>query len=303
MDDQSKVFLPPRGRGLLFNLGMIVSLGLFSAALLSFAFQTSLGPLFLVYLLGALFIAVPIPLLAYRAYSLLRGQYQVDRNGIRLKWGFREEDIPLDKIRWVELAEDLIVPLKFPRVTWPGAVVGIAQQEGLGLLEFLSAEKQELIMIGAPERVLVISPGNAKAFLRAYQVANELGSLSPIPAYSTYPQFPLFDIWRIRTTRILLILTLVMSLALFVLVGWSIPTHPQVSLGFDALKVPLPPVSSGQLFLIPAINILLLTASYLISLFFFRRQQNHPLVYVIWISNTLTAFLFLLAVYFILRTG
>ena len=77
--------------------------------------RAPLGPLFLVYLLGAITVAAPTPLLAYRAFGLSRSHYVIERDGIRLKWGFREEDIPISEIEWVEYAEDLIVPLKKPR--------------------------------------------------------------------------------------------------------------------------------------------------------------------------------------------
>lgn len=303
MDAETKIFLPPRLRGLLFNFGMVVVLALVALALLLLAAGSPLGPTFLLYLLAALGVTVPIPFLVYRAYSLLVGKYQVDRNGIRLKWGFREEDIPILGIEYVELAEDLLFPLELPRVRWPGAVAGQRQQEQLGLVEFMAADPGGLVMVGTPGKVFVISPANPKEFIRTYRDVAELGSLTPYKSFSSYPQFMLADIWRIQGTRILLILTLILSLALFVLVGWSVPTVSDVSLGFSAQMEPLPPVLPGQLFLLPAINIFLVAASYVLSLFFFREQKRHPVVYVLWGGNVLTALLFLAAVLFILQNS
>ena len=303
MDSGLAQFFPPRRRGLLFNLGMLLGLALLSAALFLLANGAELGPLFLLYLLGAVTAAAPIPLLAYRAYALNNSSYQVERDGIRLKWGFREEDIPITEIEWVEYAEDLIVPLIKPRLIWPGSVVGRTEQEGLGEVEFMAAEENEMVMIGTKQRVYVISPGDAGSFVRAYRRAFEMGSLAPFQAYSNLPRFLFVDIWQNAVTRVLVLVTLILSLALFVWVGLAIPTLGQVSLGFSAAGLPLPPVSPGQLFLLPTVNILLAAANYLLSMYFYRQSADHPMVYWLWSVNALTSLLFLLAVFFILNAS
>ena len=301
MDSDIKTFYPPRLRGLLFNLGLILVLGMFGAALLVLASQTPLGPGFLAYLLGALAIASPIPILANRAYALIRSYYEIQRDGIRLKWGFREVDLPITDIRYVELVEDLLFPLEFPRRQWPGAVTGVNQQDKIGVVEFLASEKSNLVMIGSSDRVFVISPENAKEFIRTYHTITELGSLSPIPAYSASPSFLLIEIWRNPTLRFLLMLTGILSLALFGLVAWAVPTLTEISLGFDPLGQPLPPVTPGQLFLLPTLNLILIIGSYILSLLYFRQQKYHHMVTVLWSSNSLTALFFLIAVLLILR--
>jgi hypothetical protein len=302
MNTESFRFHPPRRRGLVINLGISLALALVAFALLILASRSALGPAFLSALLGALVVAVPIPILINRAFALFRSEYIVERDGIRLKWGFREVDIPATDLQYVELAEDLVFPLEFPRMQWPGAVIGTNRQENLGTVEFLAAERSGLVMIGTAEQVFVISPEKPKQFLAHYRMVTELGSLSPLPAYSTSPSFLLMDIWRIPRLRVLLVVTTVLSLALFGLVAWAIPTLTEISLGFDASGNPLPPVSPGQLFLLPALNIFLVVASYLLSLLFFRRQTDHPLVSVLWFGNAFTSMLFLIATLFILQT-
>ena len=157
-------------------------------------------------------------------------------------------------------------------------------------------------MIGTAEQVYVISPENPKQFISHYHKVTELGSLSPLPAYATAPSFLLIDIWRIPHLRLLLITTTVFSLALLVLVAWAVPTITQISLGFDASGNPLPPVSPGQLFLLPALNIFLVVSGYLLSLLFFRRAGDHPLVSMLWFGNAFSSMLFLIATLFILQT-
>lgn len=303
MDNAKQIFYPPRRRGLLVNIGVTVGLSLLALALLLLAAQSPLGLQFLAYLIGALFITAPIPTLTSRTYALVRSQYEVDREGLRLKWGFREVALPMQQITFVELAEDYLYELKFPRLQWPGAVTGQNTQEHLGKVEFLASEKTGLVMVGTEKRVFIISPDKPKQFVLTYRQMIELGSISPMKAYSAAPSFFLIDIWRIPLLRLLLITTTVLSLALFVLVAWAIPTLTQVSLGFDALGQPLEPVAPGSLFLLPALNLIFLVFSYLVSVWLFRTQKNHPLVSVLWSSNTLTAILFLAAVLFILSVS
>ena len=303
MEPENKLFFPPRGRGLLVNLGLIAGLAMFGLALLVLASQTSLGPGFLGYLLGALVVTSPIPVLANYAFSLIRSHYEIQRDGIRLKWGFREADLPITEITFVELAEDLIFTLEFPRRQWPGAIRGTIQQDQLGTVEFLASQKNDLVMIGTAERVFVISPGDAKQFVRTYRKMIELGSLSPIPAYSASPSFFLIDIWRNPSLRFLLVLTFILGIALLGLVAWAVPTLTEVSLGFNTIGDPLPTVSPGQLFLLPALNIIFVIASYVLSVFYFRQKRGQQMVAILWSSNALTALVFLAAVLIILRTG
>ena len=166
METESLRFQPPKRRGLVLNVGVMIGLGLAALALLLLAAQTPLGPGFLGLLLGALLVAVPIPVLANRVYALVRSHYIVERDGIRIKWGFREVDIPITEIKYVELAEDLLFPLEYPSMQWPGAVIGVNRQDKLGLVEFLASERSDLVMVGTAERVYILSPEKPKTFVR-----------------------------------------------------------------------------------------------------------------------------------------
>lgn len=303
MNAQSVRFYPSRRQGLLFHLGAILVFILIVSLLFVLATETELGLLFLLYLLGALFLAIPIPVLVYRLYALLRSTYEIDRNGIRLQWGLRAEDIPMANVLWVKLAKNVDPPITPPQLRWPGAVLGSHTEEGLGLLEFIASETEELVLINTPSRVFAISPEERDLFLQVFQEKIELGSLSPIRPYSAHPRFLPVDIWRLPAARVFLTISLILSLALFIWVSLVVPDISSVSLGFSSSGEPLPPVSAGQLFLLPVVNILLILASYALSLYFFRQSQNHPLIYVLSGSSTFTALLFLVAVYFILKTG
>ena len=70
---------------LILVLLALVVLGLWQAA------QAEIGPGFLLYLIPIVLGLIFIPLLAYRTYALWRASYLLERDGIYLRWGLREE--------------------------------------------------------------------------------------------------------------------------------------------------------------------------------------------------------------------
>ncbi len=118
-------FLPHTKKGtiilgllILFTLGVGISFFWLSST-------TSTGVIFAVYLaLGVLF-CLPLPMLGYRFYALNRAYYDFDRNLLTIHWGLRTEMIPLKEIQWVRPVSDLVLPLPFPKLHLPGALLGI----------------------------------------------------------------------------------------------------------------------------------------------------------------------------------
>ncbi|MEK6222766.1 MAG: PH domain-containing protein, partial [Chloroflexota bacterium] len=133
------------------NIFQVIALLVFtlSAAFLFIKLTNAdLGPSFLLYLLSALVTAIPVPFLGYRLYALNRSFYVLERDGVRLQWGFRIEDIPMTDVLWVRLAEDLPYPITLPRPWWPGALVGSRKQRDDSQIEFFAVDAENLLLIG-----------------------------------------------------------------------------------------------------------------------------------------------------------
>jgi hypothetical protein len=139
--------------------------------------------------------------------------------------------------------------------------------------------------------------------LLAYQHLTELGALAPVKALSVYPAFLLQQVWSARPARWLLVCCAALSLGLLVWVGVSIPSRSQVPLVFHPDGSPGDLVPAPRLLLLPILNFFFLLVGVLLGLYFFRHEENRPVSYLLWASNALTAFLFLLAVFFILQAG
>ena len=116
-------FPPARRSGVTVHAFLILALAAASAWGFWNLANTQVGPSYVTYLLVALLAFVPIPILGYRAYALLRADYYIDRDSLAAIWGLRVEDIPLTDIEWVRPVSDLTHPLPLPRFRLPGAVL------------------------------------------------------------------------------------------------------------------------------------------------------------------------------------
>jgi hypothetical protein len=295
-------FPPSRQRGLIIHGVLIAALAATCGAALVLTFQSSVGPRFTLYILVALATFFPLPILGYRAYALLRANYTLDRDKLHLSWGLRMEEIPLSNIEWVRPAQDLTSPLTLPVWRIPGGVLGMRHHPDLGDVEFLAAESDNLLLVATAQHVFAISPADPAAFVRNFQHAIEMGSLAPGTAHSQYPSFIIVRAWESPLARYLWLSGLFLNIGLLIWVTVLIPLLKKVPLGFSPTLEPVGPFQPLSLILIPLLSILLFVIGWLAGLFFYRRETQHPLAFMMWISSAFSALLFLLAVLFLLST-
>jgi hypothetical protein len=261
-----------------------------------------MGPTFVTYLLIGIVAFAPIPLLGYRAYALFKADYYIDRDSLAILWGLRVEDIPLTDIEWVRPASDLTNPLFLPRFRLPGSVLGRRHHPDLGAVEFIASSARNLILIATSKHVFAISPRDPASLVRTFARATELGSLTPTEAKSVYPSFVITQAWESPLARILWMTGLLLNLLLVGWVGFLIPSLSQIPFGFDTSGLPNETVPSVRLILLPLLSALIFLTGLLAGLYLYRWDRERPLAFIIWLSSTLCALLFLLAVLFIVLT-
>lgn len=296
------IFQPDRRLGIVFHLAALLFLGFIGLFGLWQASLADIGPAFLLYLLPALGAIVILPALAYRLFALRSAVYSLEREGVHLKWGLRVEDIPIANVTGVYLAAEQNWPVPLPRLRWPGAVLGHRRLPGGENIEFLAADVRKLVLIATPGRVYAISPANPQAFLFAFQRCTELGSLSPIASRSVYPTLILSQVWQSAPARFLLLVGLIFSLVLLIWVSLAIPGRSQVILGARP-GVTGDAAPAVRLLLLPVINSVFFLMNFFLGLYFYRRSESQVFSHLLWMSSAATAFLFLMAVFFILRMG
>ncbi|MEK6753198.1 MAG: PH domain-containing protein [Chloroflexota bacterium] len=293
---------PPKRRGMvvhsmiLLALTVIAVIGFFNLS------SAEVGPVFLTWLLVALFSFAPIPFFAYRVYSLWRADYHIDRDSLAISWGLRIEDIPLSDIEWMRSADDLISPLALPSFPFPGGLLGIRRHPELGIVEFLASDAKKLLLIATAKRVFVISPENPSGLSQTFARATEMGSLTPVEAKSVYPSFVVTQAWENGTARYLWLTALFLNIGLFIWASLIIPSTPRVALGQQFAGGVLNTVPSSQLIIFPVASLLLAFIGWIAGLYFYRSEHERILAFIIWGSSTLTSLLFLLAVLFIITT-
>ena len=295
-------FPPARRIGLLFHIVIIAALAAVSIFGFTNLYRAPVGPQFVLYLLMALLAFAPVPFFAYRAYALLRADYYIDRDSLAMLWGLRVEDIPLTDIEWVRPASDLTNPLLLPRFRVPGAILGIRRHPDLGRVEFIASSSRNLILIATSKRIFAISPQNAAGLVQTFARATEMGSLTPTEAKSVYPSFLITQAWESPIARFLWMSGILLNVGLIVWVGILIPSLSQIPFGFDPFGAPSEVASSTQLILLPIVSALLFVIGITAGLYFYRWQRQRPLAFIVWASSTLCAFLFLMAVLFLVTT-
>ena len=295
-------FPPARRLGLIVHavlISILIAISIFGLLRLSTA---PVGPGFVVYLLLALIVFLPVPILGYRAYALLRADYYIDRDSLAMLWGLRIENIPLTDIEWVRPASDLTRPLLLPRFRLPGAILGTRRHPDLGHVEFIASSARNIILIATSRRIFAISPGNPAGLVQTFARATEMGSLMPTEAKSVYPSFLITQAWDSTIAKILWISGILLNLALIAWVGVLIPSLPQIPFGFNPFGTPNEVAASTQLILLPLVSGLLFVVGMIAGLYFYRWDRQRPLSFILWGSSTLCVILFLLAVFFLTST-
>ncbi len=266
------------------------------------ATRAELGPAFMLAALLTLATALPLPLIGYRLYALLRANYHLGREKLNLVWGLRIEEIPLSDIEWVRPATDLTTPLLLPRFRLPGSILGLRRHADLGMVEFLASDAKTLLLVATAKRVFAISPDDPRRFARDFQLATELGSLSRSEAFSTYPAFIVAEAWKSLLIRYFWISGLLLNIGLLAWTSFLIPSLESITLGFKSTGVPHGPFPPVQLMLLPFISSILFVIGWIAGLYFYRREERQILALIIWASGTLMGILFLVGIFFAIST-
>ncbi len=295
------IFPPDKRRGLLLHGVLLAILLALSAWGFFNLFRTDVGPNFVVYLLVGLIAFAPILIFGYRAYALARAEYILDRDSLELRWGLRDEDIPLTDIEWIRSAQDLTHPLGLPPMTMPGALLGLRRHPDLGVVEFIASDTKNMLLVATAKRVYAISPANPNEFMQTFAHSTELGSLTPAQAKSVYPSFIVVQAWDSGLARYFWLAALFLNLGLFVWVSLLIPSFAHVALGFSPDRS-VAAVPSVQLIIVPLLSTLSALTGWAAGLYFYRLEKQRILSFVIWASSALTSLLFLIAVLFIVTT-
>ncbi|MCX6055640.1 MAG: PH domain-containing protein [Chloroflexi bacterium] len=292
---ETYLFLPRRTFGILLHaiLEVLILGGI--GVLIFLAFQQAGGGLLVLFLFGAIFLLGMMPFIGYNGYALFRASYSINRDGLRVRWGLRSEDIPLSEVEWVRPARDLQNPIKKPFFSIPGAILGNSVHPDLGRVEFIASSISHLVVVATINKVIVLSPELVDEFVHRFQRLIEMGTITALEPRSTIPGVFFRQIASDRFARVLIPLGFGLTLALFVVVALAIPGQMLVSLGYDRFGNVLDSVPSVRLLLLPVLSTLFFVFSTVSGFIFYRRTETLPISYLMWAGGVLTPILLTIA--------
>jgi hypothetical protein len=292
-------FTPPRRKGTILFVGLILILLGLSGFLLIFALDQQSSGFFVLALLGAVIALIPIPFILYATYALLRAKYMLDREGLKLRWGLRVVDIPMPDIEWVRMANANQAKLPTPAWSFTGLMRGVRHSPDLGEVEFLASDQNRLVLVGTTHKVFAISPENPNDFLRTFQSAFELGSITPLNPISKQAGTFFSAVFANRRARLLIILEGVLILALLVTVAVIIPSRPTITLGYQPAGLQTSSSPSDRLLLLPVLSFFALVVDLSLGFFLFRSKRTRDVAYLILTSGLIAPVLFFFSLLFL----
>jgi hypothetical protein len=290
------LFTPPRRRGLFLHLGVALLLIAGAGGSLYFAMDEQVGGYFPLLLVVAIVCLLPIPIVIYRGYALIRASYMLERDGLHIKWGLRTEDIPVNTIEWLRPVNELGHALQFPPFSATGAILGKREVADLGSVEFLASEMDDALIVVTHDKVFVISPADSRGFLRTFQQVAELGSLNPIPQVSIVPAAFMRQVWMDGLFRILFLVGLGLTVILFLVVSVAIPNVKEVSIGFTSQGNPMEPGNPVRLLLLPILAAFCFAMDVIGGMYFYSKENQQPISYLLLAAGILVPLLLIVSV-------
>ena len=295
MEQKTQLFFPERHPGIILHGVIVTLLIILMLASLWSATTWAEGSIFVLFMVLIVILTVAIPFVLYRGYALLHARYIVEREGLRIRWGLRTEDIPLGDIEWIRRANESGYSITPPFLSWPGAILGERSNEDLGKIEFLASDHKKLILVVTHHKTFAISPQNPREFENVFQRSFEMGSLFPIESQSTRPAAFFQMVLKDKYAKYLLPMNVGLTLLLWLVSGFIIVNNPLLPLGFSPQGVPLDRVPSQQLLLIPILGLFVLVFNLILGLFFFRQEDTFQISYLLWFGGVITPFLLLIS--------
>jgi hypothetical protein len=295
-----QIFRPIRNRGIAVHLGAL----LLNLAAVGFLVILALSQLirgfFILYLIASILIFIPVPIVSYRLFALLRASYTVFRDGISLQWGVRSEEIPMQDIEWVRMADDLAFELPLPKFIVQGAVLGVTQHRDLGLIEFIASTTRSMVLIATSAQIYAISPSDPDGFIDAFYRNMEMGSIEQIQPKTSRGEMLVGSLFGDKLARNLILLGSILTIGLLVAVSFIIPTRESIPLGFNPIGQAAETSPSERLLLLPVLSLLMLFADLGLGSYLYRKAGYRIAAYFAFASMLIMPVSFLGLILFII---
>jgi len=258
-------FRPARFTGVASGGGVAAVAVLLAAVLMAFAIGWDISTAKFLAFVGVFTLLAVAALFGYWTYALLTLGYDLNQEGVTIRWGLLRQFVPLGSIQRFVPGREARLP-QVQGVNWWGYHVGRGTVEGLGETLFYSSHRSpwDAVYVVTPGIAYAISPENHVRF--AMELQHLLRETSPDESGSarprvTYPALVVHPFWLDRFGQLLALTAVAANVALF---GFICGVYPGLA---DRLNLAFPPVGAidlrpkDELFQIPLTALALLAVS------------------------------------------
>lgn len=244
-------------------------------------------------------LSIPVLLvLIYQTASCLTLRYDLDRNGVVVHWAGTRQVIPIRNIQRILSGSELKGPIVRRRgLRWPGHERGEGSVPGIGRTQFLATRPltSQLLLV-TPGQAFAISPSDPEGLLQAFEKRQELGPNRLLEQEVQPAGWRTWRIWTDQTAWVLLGAAMAVNLGLF---GYLCTRFPnldlQLPLHFNSLGQADRIGTKMELFALPIIGLIILTANLILGLALYKRERAGS--YLLWGSAATVQALFWLATF------
>lgn len=278
----SFTYSPSRGKGILFLFPVCSGLIALEVFLFLRFDITHVGLQFFLLLIALLLIAVPLVFLLYRLYSLIFSAYRLERDGLHIQWGLRNEVIPLNAIEWIRSPMEMTEDVPWSVLPMPGAYLGTVQAAEHLTFEFLASDMKTMLFLGTSRYIYAISPKNPAAFLNGFERILQMGALTNVEWTSSRPASWLLEAWQNKPGRTCTIISAILLIILYIFVGSRFQVEKTISLSFSPAGEPLESISSVNMLIVPLGASIIWVIGTVMGLLLFQREENRRSAELVW---------------------
>lgn len=228
------------GRWLALGL-LLLALGGVSAALGGLVLRLSGSPEQWQIDIGAfgllLLLVVSLPAAGWAAYRLVAAltlTYDIDRNGLYIRWAGNQAIIPLERIVTIDLGSGPVF-LPFGIFQRVGAYWGRAFASEAPLYLYATQPPRECLIIYTADAAYALSPEDPEAFVQDLEQRRSLGATKPMQPSLEYSRVFHYAFWRDGTVLALVVAAVIINLLALGVIAFAYPSlAPLVEMRFDA---------------------------------------------------------------------
>ena len=291
---------PAREKGTLFFSAVLLVLLPIEIFLIHTLTEKEFGLGYFLLLMAAGILAVPAAFLIYRFYSLLFSSYEFERNSLTIRWGKRNEVIPLNAIEWIRTPQEMPYEVPWSVLPMPGAYLGTVENSYYGKFEFLASDTSKMLFLGTAKCIFVISPENPSAFMNGFERILQLGSLSETNWETVRPANWIIEMWKNKIGRRSIIIMSSLLAVLFLWVGFRFKYKANVTMQFSASGMAQEVLPVSNIIVIPILAAVTFIALTVLGGKIHQNEKQTKIGEIIWVSGIAAVLQYLIAAFILL---